>query len=90
MIENQQSEYLRFVRDPAYKGKTQVWSVASKTSGETLGTIRWWGAWRQYVFVPFPRTLYNTGCMEDIVKAVKTLNDAWRKEHHAKRKMGNR
>lgn len=45
--------------------KTCVFIVETKT-GETLGTIRWYGAWRGYAFFPESDTLYEKQCLRDI------------------------
>lgn len=48
--------------------KTQRWDVVSKKSGGLLGTIYWWGAWRQYVFEPSgeSRIIFEEDCLRDI------------------------
>lgn len=38
-------------------GKTNVYSVTNNRSGDKLGSIMWWGPWRQYVFFPQSGTL---------------------------------
>lgn len=64
------SKYLSFVLSGA-KGKTNVWSVQSRSSGGGLGVIQWYAPWRQYCFFPYQDTLYNTGCMDDISDFIK-------------------
>lgn len=46
--------------------KTSKWDVLSKRHGFVLGTIKWYGAWRQYTFFPTKETLYNKDCMREI------------------------
>jgi hypothetical protein len=41
--------------------------------GSVLGTIRWWGAWRQYVFFPGAGCLFSAGCLEDINAQIREL-----------------
>ena len=31
------------------KPKTNVWAITSKSSGDLLATIKWYGPWHQYV-----------------------------------------
>jgi len=60
--------YIRFehMGDSA-SGKTSEWDVLSIRRGlEPLGTIRWFGRWRQYAFFPADDTLFNPECMEAI------------------------
>ena len=62
------SEYLAFHENmPRERGKsTKVWDVVSKRHGDLLGRVQWFGRWRQYVFVPQPETLFNSGCLDDL------------------------
>ena len=60
-----ESRYLHF----AYygtKGKTHVWQVANKQSGDVLGLVSWYGPWRQYCFDPHEGTVYSAECLRDI------------------------
>ncbi|MCK5605824.1 hypothetical protein KAR91_28265 [Candidatus Pacearchaeota archaeon] len=47
-------------------GKTKVWEVISTHSGDILGEIKWYWAWRRYVFFPRTETLYDVDCMRAI------------------------
>ena len=47
-------------------GKTKVWDVVSTHTFEIIGEIKWWGAWRKYVFFPQEGTLYDVSCMNHI------------------------
>lgn len=70
------SKYLEFsiiVRKP----KTDIIGVWSKKSGEILGEIKWFGRWGQYSFFPRSETIFNTECLNDILKYIKMLH-AWR------------
>lgn len=58
------------------KPKTVVIDVVNR-SHQKLGQIRWYGAWRQYTYQPFPNpniTLNNT-CLSDIVDVLTDLNN---------------
>ena len=66
------SEYLVF-RELPTPGKTKVISVDSKRSGGRLGTIKWYGAWRQYTFQPWAGTIWNTGCLQDVNAYIEEL-----------------
>jgi len=56
------------------KPKTQVWLVVNKSSHITLGQIKWYGAWRQYIFVPINNSIYNDGCLQVIIEFIGKLN----------------
>ena len=55
-------------------GKTYILGVYSKSGGYLLGTIKWWGAWRQYVFAPEPEMVFNKECLTDIMIAMNLAN----------------
>ena len=64
------SKYLDF-KVIEYKPKTKVVSVTSKLHGDTLGIIKWYGAWRQYAFFPEEGTLFNKSCLDDIINYIE-------------------
>jgi hypothetical protein len=65
--------YMTFSDRPSATGKTRIVSVCSRSSGDLLGEIRWFGRWRQYCFYPEPNTIFNRGCMADIIAYVEGL-----------------
>ncbi len=54
-------------------GKTGRYEVRNKRSGDLLALIHWYGAWRQYVFMPQLETIYSVGCLLDIIDFIKGL-----------------
>lgn len=52
-------------------GKTAVYEVTNRRSGDILGHIRWFGRWRQYVFHPVAQTVYSKGCLRDIADFIQ-------------------
>ncbi len=78
------SEYLVFEEVPNLR-ETRIVSVRSKSSGDLLGSIRYRGAWRQYVFHPEPQCIFNGGCLADIIAALKDMNDHQREKIRARR-----
>ncbi len=48
---------------PSKSGKTLVWVISSH-SGGALGQVKWFSAWRCYVYEPMPWTVYNADCMQ--------------------------
>ena len=67
------SKYMEAIIQAA-TGTTWRWWITSKSSGDTLGSIRWYGPWRQYCFFPTEGTLFNSGCMESLVEFLKEAN----------------
>ena len=66
------SDYLTFTK-VGDTGKTLIVAVNSRHHGNRLGLIRWYGPWRQYVFYPGPGTLFNKGCLQDIMAVCDKL-----------------
>lgn len=58
--------------------KTQIWIVFNKDSGDMLGDIKWYGAWRQYCFFPAGNTIFHKGCLEAINRKIASLMAARR------------
>lgn len=56
-------------------GLTGIYDVTNRRSGQLLGTIRWFGAWRQYVFAPAAQTLYSAGCLVDVAAFMHEKRD---------------
>lgn len=48
--------------------KTKVWDVVSKSGGESLGSVSWFGRWRKYAFFPNDETIYEPDCLRDIAQ----------------------
>lgn len=67
-------KYIRFneINNPGKK--TRIFEVINISGNYVLGVVRWYTAWRQYVFEPVSDTVYSLGCLEDIQKELKTLN----------------
>lgn len=70
------SKYLEFTVIEQ-KAKTEVIEVRSKLHDNVLGIIKWFGRWRQYAFFPVNETIFNTECLNDILKYMKMLH-SWR------------
>lgn len=70
-----ESEYLTFERDSIREEgrKTQFWIVTSKSSGDVLGYVKWYGPWRQYCFWPEGDTIWNIACLEDVQDLIEAL-----------------
>lgn len=94
------SKYMILVDVSRLDRKTKRWEVHSTSypandvpdMGERatgrpclLGTIAWYGNWRQYVFEPEADTLFNDGCLEAIRKALKEANHQQRQKQKAEK-----
>ena len=58
-------------RQPLGYSTTRRWEILSKSSGELLGGVGWYGPWRQFCFFPREETVFNGGCLQSIVKFLK-------------------
>lgn len=65
--------FIRFEDVTPIGRKTKVEWVVAQSSDSILGTISWFGRWRQYTFSPASDTTFSVGCMEDINKEIKRL-----------------
>lgn len=54
-------------------GKTQKYTVTANRDLALLGTIKWFGRWRQYAFYPEGGTIYSRGCMADIIEFIELI-----------------
>jgi hypothetical protein len=68
-----ESKYLEFREISKLDKKTKYIQVISKLHGFILGEIRWYGAWRQYVFYPAHDTLYNRTCLSEMSEYLNSL-----------------
>ncbi len=67
-----ESKYLQFVFW-SRTGKTEKYNIVSKAHGNVLGEVKWFGRWRQYCFFPANVTVFNPGCLQDIIAFIGEL-----------------
>lgn len=60
-------DYLDFVKEDD-TGKTEIYGVFSALHGDRLGTVKWYGRWRQYVFFPEHDTIWNRDCLRQLAQ----------------------
>ena len=66
------AKWIDFQQAPSM-GKTEIWNVISKEGAHHLGTIKWYGPWRQYSFFPNGGTVFERTCLTDIVAKINEL-----------------
>lgn len=70
-------KYIHFVEyDPVPPRTTKTANVCKTGSGIVLGSIRWYGSWRQYVFYPEISTLFNKDCLRQIAEKCEEMTKA--------------
>ena len=52
---------------------------------ERLGMVKWYGAFRQYVFYPDNDTVWSKGCLEIIEGFLDTVNKRYRRKLRRKK-----
>jgi hypothetical protein len=72
-------KYLRFI-DSTPKQKTKVWECTNKDKENPLilGSVFWYGGWRQYCFEPSiyeGALFFNSTCLLDIADFLKQANN---------------
>lgn len=67
-----QKTFLRFREQPA-KGTTSIHAVLSIANDTPLGVIKWRSGWRRYVFEPCDSTVFDAGCLKEIVEFITNL-----------------
>ncbi len=55
------------------KLKTLIYWCVSNRGNDYLGTVKWFGRWRQYCFFPAEEAVFSVGCMNDIIDFIKQL-----------------
>lgn len=64
-------------QDP--KRKTPIYEIRNKHSGSNIGTVAWYGRWRQFCFFPFGATIWSTGCLDDLKDVIAKAMDERRR-----------
>ena len=54
--------------------KTTEWNVINNKSEMLLGTVQWYGPWRQYTFEAIDQPILNNGCLVELADFLSELN----------------
>lgn len=73
------SDHLTFTTTHPPGWKTALVVIKASSTQAILGSIRWFGPWRRYVFVPVDGTLFDYSCMEAIQVQIRDLMAARKK-----------
>ena len=70
-----EDNHLVFVEVPNPGKKTKRFDCRNKNSKTKLGTVKWYGHWRQYCFFTelFIEAVYSDGCLKDISHFINQL-----------------
>ena len=72
MVQGKTTKYLNITMSGS-TGKTYRYEVRSKAGDYLLGTIKWFGRWRAYVFYPSYETVFDAKCLTDITQFMEEL-----------------
>lgn len=72
-----ESKYLTFEKQIIEGRKTPIYVVVNK-SGDSLGIIYFYPAWRKYVFSSYPEMIYDSSCLTDIINFIAKATAEWR------------
>ena len=68
MTEIANYEFFRIIKLYRHPGrKTDIFVVENRRTGDTLGRILWYGAWRQYCFEAEPGAIWSASCLAELV-----------------------
>jgi hypothetical protein len=70
-----ETKYLTFAVTQPKERKTKIVYIINKSNINCLGTIEWYGNWRQYCFMPNLEfdTVWNNTCLNDIISVINNL-----------------
>lgn len=74
------SKHLNFKEADNVGCKTKVFVVSSAYDDSFLGEIKWYGGWRQYIFIPNADTIWSYDCLNDLSIFIKNLMDERKKD----------
>lgn len=73
MASLKRAEYLKFLEVQSTHLKTRLIDVRTVNSDVSLGLIKWYPRWRQYVFAPASNTVFNPSCLHEIMSRVDAM-----------------
>lgn len=73
-----ETKYLAFVLPDKEQGvtqpaKTKLVAVVNIHHEEVIAEIKWFSKWRQYCFYPYPNTIWNITCLNDVNTVIEEL-----------------
>lgn len=83
-----ESKYLTFEEQYITGHKLSIYTVKNKQSDIVLGTIKFYGAWRKFVFEPSEAVIFDASCLNDIVFFLNDKTIDWRNSLNTSSKEG--
>lgn len=76
--------YLNFFERHSHT-RTKKWDIQAKRDGTVLARVKWYGPWRQYIIVPEPDCVFNSGCLMEITTFLDFQMTEWREAKRQER-----
>ena len=75
MTRFKETKYLTFASENIKGRRTKIIHIINKSNINEIGTIEWYGNWRQYCFMPSLEfnTVWNNTCLTDVVSVINKL-----------------
>ena len=73
-----ETKYLLFLICKEPNRKTPTVNVRTLDGEIVLGNIKFYGAWRKFVFYPKEETLFDSKCLCDIIDMMNELQTSWK------------
>lgn len=72
-------KYIRFAEakaelTPEFAEKHKVWIITA-WDGLLIGSVTYYGPWRQYCLLPQPDTVWSAGCLADVQDFITQLEE---------------
>lgn len=80
-----ESKYLIFEEHTIPGHKLPIYIVRNRQSNCQLGTVKFYGAWRKFVFEPDEAVIFDASCLEDIITFLNNRTAEWRNGLNANR-----
>lgn len=71
-------KYMKFNEVDSSDRKTKIFIVNTRYD-DRIGVIRWFSSWRKYCFYPDPSTLWDTGCLSEVIEFIDKLMEERKK-----------
>lgn len=75
-------EFDKSIREPGKK--TDHYYVVNRSTGTTVGQIRWYGGFRKYVFEPYDNIIFDANCLQEISTFLIELMVEWKQNKKLK------
>ena len=72
------NDYFSILEEKLEGRKTPILHICSKLSGNEIGEIKWYGAWRKFCFFPNKDTIWDDKCLTSLNEFLIQYNKDWR------------